>query len=214
MLESHGKISFLKFDPFNQQIEGFTTVSLTNLPKMKNLISEFAKSEAVQTEIGHIYNFKIWLSEFRIEQITEKALCELLNLLSVSQEREKIAIIDLLRLLMQHVASAKLILQNWSISIQQHIITFICDNWAQNHENQLFQNTHLISLKFLSNLYLTHAGTEFAHINLTKNMFENLLRCSINSPNQKVRLTGSVLALNHVVSSQGINSQTLSSDTN
>ena len=67
---------------------------------MINLIAEFAKSEGVQNQIGHIYNFKIWLSDFKIDQITEKAIVELLSLLSISHDKEKIAIIDLLRLLM------------------------------------------------------------------------------------------------------------------
>jgi hypothetical protein len=66
---------------------------------MKQFIEKFCDSETVTKEVGSVQNFKEWLVTFNFEVISQPALDELVQMVSVAEERFKIALMDLMRLL-------------------------------------------------------------------------------------------------------------------
>lgn len=170
---------------------------------IKSLITELTKRDEVRAKIGHIYNFKIWMSDFKVESIGEKSISEMMGLLQVAKEKEKIALIDLMRLLMKYLPSAKEMLKHWNI-IQTHIIQDLCCSVSPvNTEDKVLQNTHLISLKMLANIYLTESGSNFMHSSQNaENDIIALFKTSASSSNIKVQLTAITLLKNHMLSSQ------------
>lgn len=69
---------------------------------MKQFIEKFVASDSVAKEVGEVANFKAWLAEFKFDQISYPAINELVEMVAIAEERSKIALIDLVRLLMQH----------------------------------------------------------------------------------------------------------------
>ena len=87
---------------------------MANLDKMKQHIETFSNSETVQKEVGKIPNFEQWLKIFSLEDIPQSAIDELFQMLEVAEEKSKIALIDLLRLIMLYEAPAAHILnKHW-----------------------------------------------------------------------------------------------------
>jgi len=81
---------------------------------MKSFIEKFVLSETVTKEVGDVSNFKNWLVEFKFESISQEALNELISMVEVAEERSKIALIDLVRLLFQYEGSAAHVLyKHW-----------------------------------------------------------------------------------------------------
>jgi len=66
---------------------------------MKEFIFKFTNSETVQKEVGDVPNFKEWLVGFQFDQISQKAIDELMEMVGAAEERSKIALIDLVRIL-------------------------------------------------------------------------------------------------------------------
>lgn len=72
---------------------------MTNMDKMRQFIEKFVESDSVKKEVGEVKNFKEWLKTFDLEKISQEALDELVELVGAAEERSKIALIDLMRLL-------------------------------------------------------------------------------------------------------------------
>lgn len=66
---------------------------------MKTFIEKFIASESVKKEVGEVVNFKKWLENFDLQNVPQEALDELVELIGAAEERSKIALIDLMRLL-------------------------------------------------------------------------------------------------------------------
>ena len=73
-----------------------------NLDKMKQVILKHVSSEAVEKEVGKVEHFKEWLNVFSLEDIPQEALAELFQLVEGAEDKNKMALVDLLRLLMQY----------------------------------------------------------------------------------------------------------------
>merc|ERR1712086_396142 len=86
----------------------------------------FADSETVKKEVGAVDNFQEWIKTFALDNIPQKAIDELIQMTEVAEERSKIALIDLVRLLMQYEPSAAHILykhwETFDISIFQYLL--------------------------------------------------------------------------------------------
>lgn len=133
----------------------------TNMDKMKQFIAKFVDSAAVTKEVGEVPNFKAWLQEFKLDSISQAAIGELIQLIAAAEERTKIALIDLARLLMLHEPSAAHILykhwETFDLSIFQYLL---CVD-IKDASNKVIHNYHLVSLKMLSNIYQTQSGRDF-----------------------------------------------------
>jgi hypothetical protein len=120
---------------------------------MKEFITKFADSETVKKEVGEVENLKKWLKNFDLEVISHEALNDLMKMVEVAGEKSKIALIDLLRLLMQYEGSAAHILyKHWEI-IDLSIFSYLVCLDIKDPNNKVVHNYHLISLKMLGNIY-------------------------------------------------------------
>jgi len=132
------------------------------MDKMKEFIAKFVNSDVVKKEVGEVTNFKAWLEGgFALDNIPQAAIGELIEMVAAAEEKTKIALIDLTRLLMLHEAAAAHILykhwETFDISIFQYLLC--CD--IKDAKNKVIHNYHLVSLKMLGNIYQTPSGRDF-----------------------------------------------------
>ena len=96
-----------------------------------------------------------------MDNMPQNAIDELVEMISAAEERSKIALIDLMRLLFQYEASAAHILyKHWDtfdISIFQYLLCLDIKDPA----NKVVHNYHLVCLKMLGNVYQTQSGLDF-----------------------------------------------------
>ena len=93
--------------------QGFT--GMGNIEKMRELVQNFMNSEEVKKEVGgKIENMKKWSASFKIENMPKEATDELMQLIDVAEDKNKIALIDLIRLLMlQEHSAAHILNKHW-----------------------------------------------------------------------------------------------------
>lgn len=87
-----------------------------------------------------------------------EAIDELMQMVEIAEDKSKIALIDLVRLLMQYEHTAAHILNKHWEKINLCIIQYLQCVDIQSEEDKISQNYHLISLKMLGNIYLTESG--------------------------------------------------------
>ena len=73
---------------------------MSNIEKMREFVSTFAKSTEVQKEVSSTEHIQKWLVGFKIESMPKEAIDEFMSMIDVAEDKNKIALIDLLRLLM------------------------------------------------------------------------------------------------------------------
>jgi len=128
---------------------------------MKQFIEKFITSETVTKEVGDVSNFKAWLTDFKLDAMPQAAINELVEMVGVAEERSKIALIDLMRLIFIYEGSAAHILykhwETFDLSIFQYLLCLD----TKDASNKVLHNYHLVSLKMLGNIYQTTSGLEF-----------------------------------------------------
>lgn len=131
--------------------QGFT--GMANIEKMKEFVMNFAKSEEVKKEVASTENLQKWLVGFKLENMPREAIDELVSMIEIAEDKFKIALIDLLRLLMQYEHTAAHILnKHWS-SLEVTIFGYLECMDIKDAEAKVTQNYHLICLKMLGNIY-------------------------------------------------------------
>jgi hypothetical protein len=103
--------------------------------------------------VGPVENFSKWLQVFSLEDCPQEALNELIQMLEVAEDRSKIALIDLLRLLFQHEGQAAHILYKHWETFDITIFQYLQCMDIKDPENKVIHNYHLICLKMLGNIY-------------------------------------------------------------
>mmetsp|Transcript_31610 Transcript_31610/g.48347 ORF Transcript_31610/g.48347 Transcript_31610/m.48347 type:complete len:81 (-) Transcript_31610:569-811(-) len=74
---------------------------------MKTFILKFVNSETVAKEVGSVDNFKKWMeTSFEFPSISIKAIEELVKMVEIAEDRTKIALIDLTRLIVMNEGPA------------------------------------------------------------------------------------------------------------
>jgi hypothetical protein len=92
--------------------QGFLTMNA--LEKMNEGVTNFAKSDEASKEVKSTTNIIQWLANMKLEYAPREALDELLDLVEIAEDKSKIALVDLLRLLMIHEPNAAHILnKHW-----------------------------------------------------------------------------------------------------
>ena len=131
------------------------------IEKMKEFVEKFVDSEDVKRDVPSTENIRKWLQGFKIENMPREAIDELMEIIAVAEDKNKIALIDLVRLLMMHEHSAAHILhKHWS-SIDVNIFGYMQCMDLKDQEAKVIQNYHLICLKMLANIYLTNSGKDY-----------------------------------------------------
>ena len=125
------------------------------MDKMKDFIGKFVNSETVTKEVGEVVAFKEWMAGFQLDKISFKAIDDLIEMVAVAEERSKIALIDLIRLLFQHEGPTNHVLrkhwETFDISIFQYLLCLD----IKDPSNKVVHNYHLVSLKMLGNIFQT-----------------------------------------------------------
>ena len=67
---------------------------------MKEFVTSLSNSEDVKKEVGDVVNFKKWLETFKLESMPREAIDELMQMVEIAEDKSKIALIDLVRLLL------------------------------------------------------------------------------------------------------------------
>jgi hypothetical protein len=95
---NHKNLDYKQFRPMNLAPQGFTSLAMVD--KMKEFIVKFSQSEEVKKEVKDVSNITKWLAAFKIENMPKEAIDELIQMAEVAEDKSKIALIDLCRLLM------------------------------------------------------------------------------------------------------------------
>jgi predicted nucleic acid-binding protein len=93
--------------------------------------------------------------------MSKEAIDELMEVIEIAEDKNKIALIDLVRLLLMHEhSSAHIVNRHWS-KIEISIFEYIKCLDLKDTENKVFHNYHLICLKMLGNIYQTGQGRDY-----------------------------------------------------
>lgn len=128
---------------------------MANIDKMKEFINNFVKSEDVMKEGAPTENLLKWLQTFKLETMPREAINELMGVIEIAEDKNKIALIDLVRLLMMYEHSAAHILnKHWNV-FDVSIFGYIQCFDLKDASEKVLQNYHMICLKMLGNIYQT-----------------------------------------------------------
>ena len=110
----------------------------------------------LQSRVQSTANVMQWIeSGFNIDGIPRQAIDELCKLAKVAEDKSKIAISDLFRLLILKDTQAEYILtQHWAF-IKECIIDLLSQQNLSDTEAKTIQNFHQMSLKMLANIFHT-----------------------------------------------------------
>jgi len=120
-------------------------------------------------------------------------------MLQVAEDRSKIALMDLIRLLLPYEGpAAHIFYKHWEtfdITIFQYLL---CID-IKDESNKVMTNYHLVSLKMLGNIYQTSTGLEFISDAENSAHIIQFLDYSFGHCNPKVVYTAAVVLFNHCV---------------
>lgn len=124
-------------------------------------------------------------------------------MVAAAEERTKIALIDLARLLMLHEPSAAHILykhwETFDLSIFQYLL---CVD-IKDASNKVIHNYHLVALKMLGNIYQTQSGRDFVGQTENSNQVIQFCQYSFGSANPRTVFAAAVLLFSHVLTYKG-----------
>jgi len=194
----HAALTFKQFKHTN--MAPMTFKSVANLDKMKKLIVEFVDSDTVKEDVElEVMNFRTWAEEFKLEEIPKVAVAELIALLETAEGRPKIALIDLVRLLLTYDKPASYIVYNHWTTFEINIFQqLLCLDIEDPNDREL-HNYHLISLRMCGNLYATSTGANYAMLNGPSKAILQFLKNSLSSAYSKVVFTAAIVLFNHVM---------------
>ena len=149
----HINCEFKQFKPMNKLPVSYDSAG--NLDKMSDFIKKFAQQS--EKEVKSTAALMAWLEKINLKAISREAIDELVELAEIAEDKSKMALIDLFRLLVLTEVQAEYILtKHWEL-ISVCIIGYA---GAQNmkEDNKLMQNYHRICLQFLCNIFMTDVG--------------------------------------------------------
>jgi len=177
--------------------QGFLTMNA--LEKMKEFVTNFAKSDEASKEVKSTAHIIQWLGNMRLEYVPREALDELLDLIEIAEDKNKIALVDLLRLLMGHESNAAHLLNKHWDRFEVSIFGYLQCIDIKDPESKVMQNYHLGALRMLANIYQTDSGKDYMQGEDASNALINFCTFSLDSVNPKVVFTAAVVIFNHVL---------------
>jgi hypothetical protein len=97
----------------------------------------------------------------KLENAPIEALDELLELIGIADAKSKIALVDLLRLLIIHKINAAYVLHKHWDKLNTSICEYFKGMDLTDPDARVIQSYHLRSLRMLSNIFLSDAGIDF-----------------------------------------------------
>lgn len=135
----HGHMSFTQFKPMNKKPTSFAATG--QMDKMKQFIKNFATTQSA--EVASTSNVMQWIeASFDIEAIPTQAIDELVELAEVAEDKNKIALIDLFRLLVLKDSQAEYIVsRHWEL-IEVCVIGYLSAMDLSDESAKVMQNYH------------------------------------------------------------------------
>ena len=191
----HMHQEYKQFKPMNKLPVSFENQG--QLAKMKEFIQKFTMQS--EKEVKSIANLKQWLETFELKQINNQAIDELVELAEIAEEKSKIALIDLFRLLILQPTQAEYILdKHWEL-INVCIIGYASAQDMKDASNKVAQNYQRICLQFLTNVFMTESGKQVMQdVEKGKQIMEFCSQC-LTSCNQKVQYHSALLLFNYLL---------------
>ena len=168
------------------------------MDKMKQFIKNFATRSA--SEVSSTTNVMQWIDgSFDIEAVPDNAINELRELAEVAEDKNKIALIDLFRLMILKENQAELILnQHWEL-IEVCIIGYLLAQDMQDTEARVMQNYHQMALKMLANVFSTSTGRIVMHNSEKAMALIQFCNQSMQSCNPKVTIHAALVLFNFLL---------------
>ncbi len=190
----HMSMQFREFKPMNRLPVGFTGTA--NLDKMKEFISKLAVSSAGEVKVDA---FRAWLDTFDIKRIGAQALDQLVALSEIAEDKQKIALVDLLRLLvLEEEAAHYLFERHWEL-VDVCVIGYVSCQDLSDREAKVAHNYHLACLKFLANAFQTEAGRRAVMDPAKAVSLTQFCATSLASANPKTVLHAALLLFNQML---------------
>lgn len=169
------------------------------IEKMKEILINFVNNEQTRKEVKSIEHISKWLANMKLEHMPKEAIDELVDLIEIAEDKSKIALIDLMRLLMVHEVNAAHILnKHWS-SFEITIFGYLQCIDIKDPDAKIMQNYHLGALRMLANIFQTDTGRDFLQGEEASNGLMNFCTFSFDSVNPKVVFTSAVVMFNHIL---------------
>jgi PUL domain len=132
---------------------GYTAAG--QIEKMKEFIGKLAQENAAEVKVNYILD---WLIKFDIKQVSTETMDQLVGLAEIAEDKSKIALIDLLRLVVLEEQQAEYIFAyHWNL-IDLYVIGYVEAQDLKDKEAKVMHNYHLACLKLLTNAYQTKNG--------------------------------------------------------
>lgn len=175
---------------------------------MKEFILTFAKKS--EKDVKSTKELSAWLSgSMNLEAIPKPAIDELVELAEIAEDRSKIALVDLMRLLVLKGVQAEYILsKHWSL-IEVCIFGYLSAQDLKDKEAKVIQNYHLASLKFLANIFQTQEGKALMQSLEKGTELIDFCTKSFLSCNEKVVYHAAMVLFNYVLCFESDNKKTL-----
>ena len=168
------------------------------MDKMKQFIKNFATRSA--SEVSSTANVMQWIDgSFDIEAVPDTAINELRELAEVAEDKNKIALIDLFRLMILKENQAELILNNHWELIEVCVIGYLLAQDMQDTEARVMQNYHQMALKMLANVFSTAAGRIVIHDPEKAMALIQFCNQSMTSCNPKVTIHAALVLFNFLL---------------
>ena len=131
------------------------------IEKMKEFVQAFVNSDEAKKEVKSTEHLSKWLQGFKLEAMPRDAIDELMELIDIAEDKNKIALLDLVRLLMMNDFNAAHILNKHWQNFEVSIFGYMQCMDLKDPEQKIMQNYHLICLKMLGNIFLTETGKDY-----------------------------------------------------
>ncbi len=146
-------MQFKQFKPQNKLPIGFTATG--QIDKMKEFISKLATENAKDTKVANLLQ---WLQTFDTKAMDQQTIDELVGLAEIAEDKQKIALIDLLRLVVLEPKQAEYVFErHWSL-VDVCVMGYVSCLDLKDKDAKVTHNYHLACFKFLMNAYQTAEG--------------------------------------------------------
>jgi len=153
---------------------------------MKAFLVKLVKSKA-ELESAAVM---AWFEGFNFSTITREAIDQLVELADIAEDREKIAVIDLFRLIILEESQVEYIVTtHWDVLVRVCVIGQTAISNLRDASSKVIPNYNKVSLQFLCNIFKTETGKRIMKNDLEKgiHLIEFCITSfsSINAPVQK-----------------------------
>lgn len=144
----HSSMNFRQFKPMNKLPVGYSATG--QVDKMKGFIGKLAEENAAEVKVNYILD---WLIKFDIKQVGNETIDQIVGLAEIAEDKSKIALIDLLRLVVLDEQQAEYIFTyHWNL-IDICVIGYVEAQDLKDKEAKVMHNYHLACFKLLTNAF-------------------------------------------------------------